>query len=374
MAYSCRFGIEEEYFLADRATGAACGAPSADFWADIAARAPEASKELLQSQVEARTPPCSSGAEAVDALVANRNLIDKIAAGHGLGLMACGTHPDFDWREGSRSHGLRYARLERDMRMLALRNQFCGLHVHVEIPPQMSRVALMNRCAPFIPLFLALSVSSPFWRGEWTGMHGYRLTGYDELPRTGAPPVFATDADYEGYLEVLCAIGAVPDASYLWWAIRPSLRHPTLELRICDSMTDLGAVAVIAELYRCLVLRLMRDKDFGPAPSPVLRALAEENRWQIQCDGLGAQIVDVATLRPISVRDAIASLARDLAEDARAVGAAGLEANVEALLAAPTSAERQLQVFADAAASGAAPQECIAAVNAWILKATATLA
>lgn len=366
MDFEWRFGVEEEYFLVDRETGNACPSPSLDFWRELRASAPSATKELLQSQVEAKTAPCRSAVQCLEELQLNRAAIDATAQKHGLGLMASGTHPEFDWRHAKESTGQRYSKLVRDMRMLALRNLFCGLHVHVEVPNGISRIELMNRCSPYLPLFLSLSVSSPFWRGEWTGMQGYRLTGYDELPRTGLPPVFKDADEFAQYVSTLTHIGAIRDASFIWWAIRPSLAFPTLELRICDSVTDVRSAVAIASLYRCLVFRLATDTQFGATPSPALRAIAEENRWQVQCDGLQATIADVATLRPIGVRTAIEQLAQDLIPEAKRFGCIHEFDKLGSILSEGTSAERQLKIWNDAAS----PQEGLDAVKAWLLGAT----
>ncbi len=371
MRFDFRFGVEEEYFLVHRATGAACGSPPAGFWRDLKKDAAQASKELLQSQVEAKTPPCHSAAQCLEELIASRSAIDGVARNHGLGLLAAGTHPDFDWRLNEASAGARYTKLVRDMRVLALRNMFCGMHVHVETPDPSARVGLMNRCGPYLPLFLALSVSSPFWRGQWTGMRGYRLTGYDELPRTGAAPVFADEEQYERYVGALTRAGAIPDASYIWWAIRPSLNFPTLELRICDSVTDVRAAVAIATLYRCFIRRIVRDETFGATPSAMLRAIAEENRWQAQCDGLDAVIIDVETLAPIGARMAIRKLLGDLAADAAALGCEADLLGIETILENGTSADRQIALFLEATEGGAAESDAVKPVLDWLLAESA---
>lgn len=366
MDFQWRFGVEEEYFLVDRMSGHACGAPSAAFWRELQTSAPSASKELLQSQVEAKTSPCTTTRQCLTELQASRAAIDATARRYGLALMASGTHPDFDWRLAKESAGSRYSNLVRDMRMLAMRNHFCGLHVHVEVPNAVSRIAIMNRCSPYLPLFLALSVSSPFWLGEWTGMHGYRLTGYDELPRTGIPPVFHDENDYVRYVDALTRAGAIRDASFLWWAIRPSERFPTLELRVCDSVTDVRAAVAIASLYRCLIKRLATDVGFGPTPTPSLRAIAEENRWQVQCDGLDATIVDVETLAPIRVREAIERLLSGLSPQAEQLACEDQFSKIMAMLLKETSAERQISIWRTAPSQ----QEGLNAVRAWLLTAT----
>ena len=125
----------------------------------------------------------------------------------------------------------RYAKVMDDLQMIGQRNMLCGMHVHVEFPDPSRRIDVMTRMLPYLPLFIALSASSPFWQGRATGLKGYRLAAYDELPRTGLPELFRTTAEYDAYVDAMVSSGAMADASHLWWAIRPSLKYPTLELR-----------------------------------------------------------------------------------------------------------------------------------------------
>ena len=107
-----------------------------------------------------------------------------------------------------------------------------------------------------MPLFIALSTSSPFWRSQPTGLLGYRLAAYDELPRTGLPELFKTKPEFDAYIDALVQAGVMPDASYIWWTVRPSLKHPTLELRAPDVCTRVDDAIAIAALYRAVTRRL----------------------------------------------------------------------------------------------------------------------
>ena len=118
-------------------------------------------------------------------------------------LLACGTHPSAVWSRQRATEASRYDELMRDLQMLGSRNQLCGLHVHVEVQDADERIRLMARILPFLPLLLALSTSSPFWQGRRTGLMGYRLCAYAELPRTGLPDLFTDPADYRAYVEAL---------------------------------------------------------------------------------------------------------------------------------------------------------------------------
>lgn len=365
-----RFGVEEEFFIVDASSGRALATMPPAFWAAAQRSVPNVSKELLQSQIEIQTEPCLSVDSLWSQLVDGRAALAKAALEHGIALVAAGAHPTMDWRDAIRSTGPRYSRLVRDMRVLAQRNMFCGLHVHVETPDPGARVELMNRCVPFLPLFLALSVSSPFWGGEWTGMCGYRLTGYDELPRTALPPVFSGESDFAQYVSALRSAGHVADASFIWWAIRPSAKYPTIELRICDSVTDVGHAAAIASLFRCLVRRLWRDGSYGPEPSPLLWAITDENRWQVQCDGVHAVLVDPFSLQPSSATDLISLLCEDLKEDAAALACEKEIAVIRAILHAGASAERQIDIMQRALERGASLETALRDVLAWLMAET----
>ena len=170
--------------------------------------------------------------------------------------------------------------------MIGYRNMLCGMHVHVAVPDIDTRINLIMRLTPYLPLLLALSTSSPFWQGHLTGLAGYRLAAYDELPRTGLPELFRTNEDYREFVAALTWAKIIPDASYIWWAVRPSLNNPTIELRVADSCTRLDDAIAIAALFRCLVRALDRDRALNAGFDRVGRAITQENKWHAQRYGI----------------------------------------------------------------------------------------
>ena len=208
---------------------------------------------------------------------------------HGLGVAAMGTFPLAFWPEMTPTSKARYGAIMDDLQMIGSRNMMCGMHVHVAVPDLDARVNLMTRLTPYLPLFLALSTSSPFWQGHLTGLVGYRLAAYDELPRTGLPELFRTKEDYDEYIAALVGAGVIPNASYIWWAIRPSVGHPTIELRVADSCTRVEDAIAIAALFRCLVRALDRNRelnaDFDSAIQPyqqVVQRLQSRSRGEVE--------------------------------------------------------------------------------------------
>ena len=233
-------GMEEEYFVFDAKTRRAVRRVDKKFLA-LAQKelGDRVMTEMLQSQIEVATPPCATMSEARAHLTHYRRTLGQAAAEHKLGLAAMGTFPLAFWPEQIVTPKARYGAIMDDLQMIGYRNMLCGMHVHVQVPDLDTRINLIMRLTPYLPLLLALSTSSPFWQGHLTGLVGYRLAAYDELPRTGLPELFRTNDDYREFVAALTWAKIIPDASYIWWAMRPSLGNPTIELRVADSCTRL---------------------------------------------------------------------------------------------------------------------------------------
>src|SRR3954470_23281891 len=198
------FGIEEEYFLADESTlDVAVQTPNELFEAANWSTGGQAMREMLQAQLEVASNVHVDMEDARQELKFLRREVANVAAQYGLGIMACGTHPTAKWARSQPSPKPRYAEMIEDLRSVGHRNMLCGMHVHVKLPDLERRFAVMRAMIPYVPLFIALSTSSPFWSSHETGLKGYRLTAYDELPRTGLPELLTSKRDYDRYVSAL---------------------------------------------------------------------------------------------------------------------------------------------------------------------------
>ena len=365
-----RFGIEEEYFLADAATRGTPGAGVEAFHAAARAAMPEVERELLRSQVEIASPPLTDFAEAREVLAGLRAGLAKVGREHGILVLAAGTHPLAQWTEQANTEKERYEGLVRDLRIVSRRNVVCGMHVHVEVPRPDARIDLMNRLLPFMPLLLALSASSPFWQGRATGLAAYRLSVFGEMPRTGLPELFDGEADYARFVDVMTRAGAIENASFLWWVLRPSVKYPTLELRIADACTRLDDTIAIAALYRCLVRMVDRRPELHRGLTGADRALAGENLWRAQRDGVRAQLIDAEAGEARPFAEHIDAVLAQVAEDAAALGCEAALGGVLRILADGTSADRQRALFTEARREGAEGEPLHAVVD-WLAATTA---
>src|SRR5829696_3327150 len=292
MADEYSFGIEEEYFLVHADSKlVVCDMPEAFFKAAETATKGRVSREFLQSQVEVVSSTHTSLANARAELRHLRHTLAAVAAEHGLAILASGTHPTALWTASRQTPDERYDTVMDDLQMIGQRDMLCGMHVHVEVPDPDLRIDVMYRMLPYLPLLLALSTSSPFWQSRRTGLKGYRLAAYDELPRSGVPELFRTKDEFDAYVAALVRAGVMEDSSYVWWAIRPSLNHPTLELRAPDCCTLLEDTLAIAALYRVLSHHLYNNPWRNADMNAVSRAIVVENKWRAQRYGVDGTFV-----------------------------------------------------------------------------------
>lgn len=365
------FGIEEEFFLVQPDTRGSVSRVPKSLVARCRRRFGErVEHEMLQSQIETSTDVCTEPGEALEWLARLRLGIAEVCSEHRLALIAAGTHPLGEWREQVHTDKPRYEALMDDFQIVGRRNMLCGLHVHVATPPGVDRVDVMNRLMHWLPVFLALSASSPFWNRQRTGLMSYRQAAYDEWPRTGIPDFFAGEAEYRAFVETLVAAGSIKDSGSLWWAIRPAAKYPTLELRIADACTRVQDAVTIASLFRALVRATVRRPALGRVRSGLTRRLIDENRWRAKRYGFDDGFLDVATGQALSMRDAIDELLGLVDDDAAALGLATLAADVRGILERGNSAQSQLAIYRERRDAGAPRVDALKAVVDWLVRCT----
>ncbi|HEX7115760.1 MAG TPA: carboxylate-amine ligase [Steroidobacter sp.] len=365
------FGLEEEFFLACAVTGE-LPARVPDDVLEAARRSlgPTVTSEMLQSQIEITSPVFTDCREARRVMIELRRQLAEIAASRELRLIAAGTHPLGTWHEQVVTYQRRYERLMSDFRIVGQRNLVCGLHVHVAIPPGVDRVDVMNRSVRWLPLFLALSTSSPFWAGRVSGLLSYRQALYDEWPRSGIPDFFVDEQDYQSFAARLANAGALQDPGQLWWAIRPAAHLPTLELRIADACTRVEDSVAIAALFRCLLATLVANSELGRRRTTHTRRIIDENRWRAKRDGIRAQFIAEGSseVEPVSV--VLERTLELIAEQAERLDCIEALRPLHRILEHGTSAHEQLRIYNDERASGKSRTEALRGVLGWLERAT----
>ena len=309
---------------------------------------PTAKKELLQSTIEVITGVCRSVPEAMADLQSTLDQVAPLAAARGLGLMCSGTHPVTSWQTQQVSHDPRYEKLVDDMQWLARRMQIFGVHVHVGVRSPDKAIAMVNALSAYIPHFLALSASSPYWVGADTGLASARSKVFEGLPTAGLPQQLDDWAQFESYMETLIKTRTISSIKEVWWDIRPHPTYGTVELRIADGLPSIAEVAMVAALSQCLVDTLDREVDKGYTLPRPRRWVLQENKWRAARYGLDADII-VGEDSVSPVRQELRELVQDLRSSAARLGCSTELDMVEQVLEGGASYSRQRAV---AAASG----------------------
>jgi glutamate---cysteine ligase / carboxylate-amine ligase len=346
-APSLTIGIEEEYQIIDPTTRELRSYITEILQEDeLILR--EIKPELHQSIVEVGTTVCQTPAQARDELVRLRTLVRGLARKKDLCIAAAGTHPFSSWVDQEITPLERYVGVRQDMQDLAQQLLIFGTHVHIGIEDPEFLIDALNVSRYFLPHLLCLTSSSPFWVGRNTGLKSYRSVVFRNFPRTGIPRVMREYGDYSYLVERLVRTRCIPDASKIYWDVRPHHSYPTLEFRFADVCTRIEEAVCLAAILQAIVAkvwRLRRDNmTFRVYPADLI----EENKWRAVRYGLDGRLIDFGKERELPARELIVELLDWFIADV--VDELGSRAEVDYayhILEEGSSADRQLKVYAE---------------------------
>ena len=367
---SFSIGIEEEYLLVDRKSRDLTAVPDDVMRACENALQDQVSPEFLKCQIEVGTRVCNTVGEARADLANLRKTIATIANAHGLAPMAASAHPFARWQAQSHTQKERYDHLAHDLAGIGRRMLICGMHVHVGIEDDDLRIDLLNQMPYFLPHLMALSTSSPFWQGLDTGMRSYRLSVFDNLPRTGLPPSFDSFSEYERSVNMIIKAGLIEDSTKIWWDLRPSARYPTLECRICDMSPRLDDAISIAALIQCLMRMLYRLRRGNKRWRQYAQFLIRENRWRAQRYGLSGGLIDFGIGEVVPFEKLLDELIELVLPDARELNCVDEIMRLTRIVKHGASADRQLAAYRKSCADGKSEQEALQDVTDLLIAET----
>ncbi len=308
-----RLGVEEEFLLLDPVSGGLLARASqvrTSSQVHLALGLDEVQHELLLAQLETATPVCESLPELGGHLLRLRHTLSEVATGEGCVLAACAASPfaDVEWPVPITDNP-RYQRMHEEAPLLTDEQLINGLHVHVEVCDEEARVDALNRVRPWLPFLVALSASSPLWRGADTGFASWRYLVSHRWPVSGVPPRFEDAADYRRRAHDLVERGMVADIGQLYWLVRASAKYPTLEVRACDVQMRADEAVLLAGLVRAVIMTVLAEAEAGlPVPAPPPETL-DAAVWHAARHGLTGDVHDPCDLRPRPaakvVRDAL---------------------------------------------------------------------
>jgi carboxylate-amine ligase len=335
--------------------------------AGSAAEHPKAKHELLESCIEVITGVCTSVDEALADLASTVSEVAAAAEARGLGVMCSGTHPTTDWATQDVSPNPRYAKLIEDMQWLARRLQIFGIHVHVGVRSPDKAIPIVNALTAYVPHFLALSASSPYWIGTDTGLASARSKVFEGLPTAGLPYQLSGWSDFERFMATLISAQTINSVREVWWDIRPHPQFGTVELRICDGLPTLYEIGWAAAMSQCLVEMFNSQLDRGYTLPVPKGWTVRENKWRAARYGVDAELIVGDDGRTAPLRDLVAELVQDLAPVAERLGCTEELSRATTILEVGPSYERQRKAVA------AAGGDAHAAVDALLAEKVADL-
>ncbi len=363
-------GIEEEYLVIDIGTLNLVSKMPPALMADCAkVLGKQVTKEFLQCQIEVGTKVCTDTQELRQELIRLRGTVARIAREHDCVIMASSTHP-FSFGSTLLTDDERYLDLAEKMQRIVQRLYISGMHVHVGIPNDELRIDLMNQASYVLPHILALSTSSPFWRGENTGLKSYRVSVFDQMPRTGLPPQFHSYTDYMNHVNALVDLGIIEDATKIWWDIRPSWKFPTLEMRLSDICTNIEDAITVACVYRCWMRLLHRLRLQNQRWREYSTFLVQENRWRAQRYGIDRGLIDFGRREMVDYPDLAEEIIEITSEDAEYFDCVEEVKNIRNIIKRGTSAHQQLSVYSQSIAEGRSNELALVDVVRFIVKET----
>ncbi|HSP13920.1 MAG TPA: carboxylate-amine ligase [Thermoanaerobaculia bacterium] len=289
---SFTLGIEEEFQVVDPQTRELRSHIQEMFAEGEKRLKEEIKREMHQPVIEVGTPICSNVTEARREVTRLRSEIIKLTRENGLRIAAAGTHPITHWANVPITAHARYDQIVYDLQMVARANLIFGLHVHVAIEDQETRIQIMNAARYFLPHIFALSVNSPFWCAHNTGWKSYRAKVFERFPRTGLPDSFRSASEFDEYVQLLIRTNCIDNAKKIWWDVRPHPFFPTLEFRICDVPMRLDETICFAALFQAVTAKLWRLYNSNMSWRVYRRSLLNENKARAARWGISGPLID----------------------------------------------------------------------------------
>jgi YbdK family carboxylate-amine ligase len=339
-------GVEIEVQVVDEAGALATDTAATKILAELDG-APGYKHELLECTIEVITDVCPTVGHVRRDLGDKLERLIKVADGLGYRILCPGTHPFSSWADQTVSPDPRYHRLIEDCQWTARRLLIFGVHTHVGVKSGEEAIAVGNGLTTFIPHFLALSSSSPFWLGRDSGLASIRSKVFESLPTAGLPYQMENWGQFQRFMRTLIGAGTIRTIREVWWDVRPHPGFGTLELRICDGIPSMDEMCSIVALSQALVVWLSERYNAGLEVPTHHAWTVRENKWRAARWGLDAEIIRDEEGNLMSLRRSIGDLVDRLEPLAERLGCLEDLRGINDILERGTSATRQREVHLD---------------------------
>jgi glutamate---cysteine ligase / carboxylate-amine ligase len=343
---SYTLGVEEELMIVDAETLDLSNSIEG-LLADLrdAGTQGEVKPELMESVCEIATTPCTNTREVGEQLRTLRRTVQRVATERGLRIGSAGTHPFALWEDQRIVSRPRYRDLIAGLQFVARQEIIFGIHVHVGVDDPDKAIHVTNGMRVHLPLLLALSANSPFWRGDQTGLDSTRTPIFRAFPRVGIPPRYDDFEDWKARIDFMTGSRVIRDYTYLWYDVRPHPNFGTVEVRVMDSQTRVEHTIALAGLIQAMVKEMAEHYEAGLQLSRYPYEMLDENKWLAARHGLGGSLVDLPDIGRVPVPDLARRLLERLAPHAEELGSTEDLEYIEDILENGNGASRQAVVY-----------------------------
>ena len=277
--------------------------------------------EITESMIEVSTQARATVDDiAADLEGLRKTLIDQCARNN-IAICGGGTHPFHAWPERRICPSDRFDAVYQRYGYLAKQFTVFGQHIHVGCATADDAIWLTQALGPYVPIFIALSASSPYVDGVDTFFQSARLNAVSAFPLSGQCPEVADWAAFVEHYEFLKACGIISSIKDLYWDIRPKPEFGTVEIRVCDTPLSIETATALAALAQCLTRYLLRTRPERPPINTRLQLyVARYNKFQACRYGFDAMLSDPIVQKQEPLRVILHELLAALAEDAEALG------------------------------------------------------
>ena len=345
MRPSFTLGIEEEFQVVDPETRE-LRSHIAEMFAEGEKRLKdEIKREMHEAVIEVGTPICSNVTEARQQVTRLRGEIIRLTRENDLRIAAAGTHPISHWASVPITSHDRYDKIVYDLQMVARANLIFGLHVHVAVEDNETRIQIMNAARYFLPHVFALSVNSPFWCGQNTGWKSYRSKVFERFPRTGLPDYFRSWSEFEEWVQLLVRTNCIDNGKKIWWDVRPHAFFPTLEFRVCDVPMRVEETICFAALFQAITMKLWKIHNSNMTWRTYRRSLINENKQRAARWGTTGTLIDFGKRTEVpfaALLDELLEFVDDVVDE---LGSRNEVNYAREIMRNGTGADRQLRVY-----------------------------
>src|SRR4051794_7657641 len=341
---SYTLGIEEELMIVDAETLDLVNSIET-LLEEVPETTGDVKPELMESVLEIATTPTRNTVEAGQQLRELRRVTNQTAQARGLTIGSAGTHPFAMWEDQRIVARSRYRDLVAALRFVARQELIFGVHVHVGLDDPDKAIHVANGMRVHIPLLMALSANSPFWRADATGLLSTRTPIFRAFPRVGIPPTYRNWEDYSKRIEFMVETRTIEDYTYLWYDVRPHPNFGTVEIRVMDSQTRIEHTLGLAALIQALVKELCEHFEAGKRLSTYPYEMLDENKWLAAPPGVGQELVGLPRSRRVSTRGLAMRVLDRVRHHAEELGSGAELAGIEDLLDRGNGAARQVVVY-----------------------------